>query len=448
MLSNEVIVALSTAANRAALHVVRLSGSGCFEMLDRIFVGKKIAAIHSNSLEYGKIRFRDEEIDEVVLAVFKAPHSFTKEDVIEISCHGSPLISQRIMNILIESGARPALAGEFTQRAYLNGRFDLAQAEAVADLINAESEQARKIAFSQLKGGVSNQIELIREKMLEFLSLLELELDFGEEDVEFANRSELMHRIEKAEEYVQKLIHSFGSGNAIKKGIPLVIAGRPNAGKSTLLNCLLNEERAIVSDIAGTTRDTIEESFLFNDLLFRLIDTAGIRHQTDSQIEQLGIERSFDKISKAEIVLYLIDAQHIHEAKEDFERFATHQDKIIWVINKSELLTGAKPDLPFTPILISAKKGDIASLLTKLKEITTQRYLSHDVSISNTRHLFALKESLVSIQKAKESLNEGLSGEIVVFELKSALEQLGSITGKITNNEVLGSIFSKFCIGK
>ncbi|MCO6495832.1 MAG: tRNA uridine-5-carboxymethylaminomethyl(34) synthesis GTPase MnmE [Bacteroidetes bacterium] len=448
MLNEGVIVALSTASNRAALHVIRLSGQGCFEMVDKVFVGRKISDIKSNALVYGKICSQNEDIDEVVLSVFKAPHSFTKEDVVEISCHGSPLISQKIIDIMIELGAKPALAGEFTQRAYLNGRFDLAQAEAVADLINAESEQARKIALSQLKGGVSNQIEMIREKLLEFLSLLELELDFGEEDVEFANREQLLERIDSAESYIVKLINSFGSGNAIKKGIPLVIAGKPNAGKSTLLNCLLNEERAIVSDIAGTTRDTIEESFMFNDLLFRLIDTAGIRHDAESVIEQMGIERTLQKIEKAEIVLYMVDAQHIDDSTDEIKAIEKYHDKIIWVLNKSDLLSSEKKIPENDWVRISAKKGEIESLLNRLKELCNTKYLSNDITISNTRHLSALKESLISIQKAKESLKQGLSGEIVVFELKSALEHLGSITGKITNDEVLGSIFSKFCIGK
>lgn len=448
MLQEGVIIALSTAGNRSAIHVIRMSGGGCIELLEKIFVGKKLANIQTNSMVYGKIVYQDEEIDEVVVSVFKSPHSFTKEDVVEISCHGSPFISQRIIDILIELGAKPALPGEFTQRAYLNGRFDLAQAEAVADLINAESEQARKIAFSQLKGEVSNQIEIIRETLLEFLSLLELELDFAEEDVEFANREQLMERIYKAERYIQKLIQSFGSGNAIKKGIPLVIAGKPNAGKSTLLNRLLNEDRAIVSDIAGTTRDTIEESFLFNNLQFRLIDTAGIRHDTESEIEKLGIERTLEKIEKAEIVFYLVDARHIDDAEEEILQLQPHLNKIIWVLNKSEFLDNNIKLPPQDWVKISAKSGSIEPLLNKLKDFSNNKYLSNDITISNTRHLAALKDSLQSIQNSKKSLSEGLSGEIVVFELKTALEQLGTITGRITNNDVLSSIFSKFCIGK
>ena len=366
----------------------------------------------------------------------------------EITCHGTPIISKKIIDILIQEGARPALPGEFTQRAYLNGRFDLAQAEAVADLINAESEQARKIAFNQLKGGVSTQIENIRETLLGFLALLELELDFSEEDVEFANRSDLSQRINHAEREIQKLIDSFGSGNAIKSGIPLVIAGKPNAGKSTLLNCILNEDRAIVSDIPGTTRDTIEEAFQFNGLLFRLVDTAGIREDADSSIEKLGIERTFNKIEKAEIVFYLLDAQNIDNAEKEIDSLKKYHSRIIWVINKSELLQNKEVLSNFNPVKISAKNNDISTLLQRLEKVSTEKFLNHDINISSTRHLHALKESLASIQQAKQGLESGMSGEIVVFELKSALENLGAITGKITNDEVLGAIFSKFCIGK
>lgn len=445
-MQDPVIVALATAPAPAALHTIRLSGSGCIQMVERIFKGKKISTFTKNSLCYGQIIDNQTLIDEVMLSVFIAPHSFTKEDSVEITCHGSPFISNQIIELLIKQGAVPAKAGEFTQRAFLQGRFDLAQAEAVADLIHAESEEARKLAFQQLKGGVSSKIAEIRETILTFLALLELELDFGEEDVEFANRTQLLSLLNTASTYITTLIQSFKSGNAIKKGIPLVIAGKPNVGKSTLLNCLLNEDRAIVSDIPGTTRDTIEEQFLFNGLLFKLIDTAGIRSDTDSKIESLGIEKTFEKLQQAAIIIYLIDAANLDELMVQKEKLNAFEEKILWVVNKKDLLNEAS--LPDNTVLISAKQGDIDALLTLLKSYTDTHYLNQDISITNTRHLHALQSSLACLNKAKQGIENNVSSEWIVFELKNALEDLGTITGKIQNEEVLGAIFSKFCIGK
>jgi tRNA modification GTPase len=347
----------------------------------------------------------------------------------------------------VKLGAQPAIPGEFTQRAYLNGRFDLAQAEAVADLIHAESEQARKIALSQLKGGVSQNIDNLRQQLLEFLSLLELELDFGEEDVLFANREELHARIDTTAQLVEKLLSSFRSGNAIKEGIPLVIAGRPNAGKSTLLNALLQEERAIVSAIPGTTRDTIEERFHFNGLVFRLIDTAGVRAHADSEIEQKGMERSRDKIKQAELVLCLVDKDNRSELSEEKALFSGLEKNVLWVLNKCDTPLSLEEDgIPW--IQISAATQQIEPLLTALKSYSDAHFLQHDVVITNQRHFHALQQAFQAILRAKNALVSNLSGEIVVFELKDAIENLGTITGKINNDEVLGTIFSKFCIGK
>jgi tRNA modification GTPase len=445
-MQDTVIVALATAPAPAALHTIRLSGSGCIQMVERVFKGKKISAFTKNSLCYGQIIDNQTLIDEVMLSVFIGPHSFTKEDSVEITCHGSPFISNQIIELLIKQGAVPAKAGEFTQRAFLQGRFDLAQAEAVADLIHAESEEARKLAFQQLKGGVSSKIAEIRETILTFLALLELELDFGEEDVEFANRDQLLTLLNTASTYITTLIQSFKSGNAIKKGIPLVIAGKPNVGKSTLLNCLLNEDRAIVSDIPGTTRDTIEEQFLFNGLLFKLIDTAGIRSDTESKIESLGIEKTFEKLKQAAIIIYLIDPAHIDDLLVQKEKLKAFEEKILWVVNKKDLLK--EVSLPENTVLISAKQGDIDPLLASLKAYTDSHYLNQDVSITNTRHLHALQSAQSCLTKAKQGIESNISSEWVVFELKNALEDLGTITGKIQNDEVLGAIFSKFCIGK
>lgn len=451
MNSGEVIVALAVSNQASAIHCIRLSGAGCLAIVGSVFEGSRPLLEAKKGLYYGKIVDGGEEVDEVVVAVYRGPGSFTREDVVEISCHGSPVISARIIGMLIERGARPAMAGEFTQRAYLNGRFDLAQAEAVADLIHAESEEARKQAMQQLKGGISNQIESVRETLLHFLSLLELELDFAEEDVAFANRSELLALLVKARKEVQKLLDSFDSGNAIKEGIPLVIAGKPNAGKSTLLNTLLNENRAIVSDIPGTTRDTIEERFVFEGLQFRLIDTAGIRSHTDSDIEQLGIERTYDKLKEASLILYVIDIAEVGEVAHSLDHLAPYSDKIIWVLNKADLTLEADPLLPQIvegAVRVSARDGDVEALLGRLKQESERRFKQGDLRISNRRHWFALKEAIEGIEAAQHSLESNLSGEIAVFELKSALEHLGSITGKITNDEVLGAIFSKFCIGK
>lgn len=446
MLHYPTIVALSTAPSSAALHVIRLSGPESFSLLSHFFASKHSIA-KKNSLQYGKWMDGEEEIDEVVVTCFTAPHSFTKENVVEIACHGSPIISTRIISCLTKKGAVPALPGEFTQRAYLNGRFDLAQAEAVADLIHAESEQARKLALSQLKGGVSKNIDSLRQQLLEFLSLLELELDFGEEDVAFANRNELLERIDTTALLIAKLLSSFRSGNAIKEGIPLVIAGRPNAGKSTLLNALLQEDRAIVSAIPGTTRDTIEERFFFNGLAFRLIDTAGIRDAADSDIERLGIERSRDKIKQAEIILCLVDVAHRDNIEEEKKWVEGMEEKVLWVLNKCE----NAPVLNKTEqnwIPISAANQQIEHLLAALKTMSDARFLQHDVIITNERHYQALQHAATAIDRAKTALLSHYSGEIVVFELKEAIESLGTITGKINNDEVLGAIFSKFCIGK
>jgi tRNA modification GTPase len=455
MNQEQIIVALASAPMQSAIHLIRISGKGCISLVNKFFKGKNLEKTNPNQQLYGHIVNQEgKTIDEVMLCCFHAPKSYTKEEMVEISCHGSVFIAQKIMHLLCENGARPAAAGEFTQRAYLNGRFDLAQAEAVADLIGAETEEAIKLAMYQLKGGISNKIDLLRTDILNFLSLLELELDFAEEDVEFANRQQLEDTITQTKHHVTQLIGSFKTGNAVKNGIPLVIAGKPNAGKSTLLNHLLNEERAIVSDIPGTTRDTIEERFYFSGLQFNLIDTAGIRQNTDSSIEQIGIERTLQKLEIAEIIFYMFDMQDITDIEKQVSEIKQCNKKVFWIVNKSDKQTNTpewealakkeKIDL----LYVSAAHHHTEALTQSLQEYIQSEYLGRDYAITNQRHLHALQQTKESLSKGMEALQNGFSGEIVVFELKQAVENLGSITGKISNDEVLGNIFSKFCIGK
>jgi tRNA modification GTPase len=461
MNQEDIIIAIGSGEAPSAIHLIRISGKGCIAMTNRVFKGKDLEKLRQPTLAYGHITDTSgEDLDEVMLSVFPGNRSYTLEESVEISCHGSPVISKAIIELFCRLGARPAEAGEFTLRAYLNGRFDLAQAEAVADLIHAESEQGRKMAWQQLKGNVSHAIGNVRDSLIHFMALLELELDFSEEDVAFANRDELLQQLQQAMTFVQQLIQSFRRGNAIKNGIPMVIAGKPNAGKSTLLNCLLEEDRAIVSDIPGTTRDTIEEGFRFNGLLFRLIDTAGIRTDAGSEIERLGIQRSMDKLKTAEIILYVIDAISVHslyQIQSEIQMVEGFKEKCMWVMNKSEdpevikrarELCEAVGLRKEQVVMISAARKDIEPLLQRLKDWSQELYLQNDLYITNTRHLNALENALVSLTKAREVLISGKSGEWVVFELKMAVESLGSISGKISNNEVLGAIFSRFCIGK
>ena len=459
-----VICAIATAPGMGAIAVIRLSGKGCIEICDRIFVSpshKKLVDVLPNTIHFGKIVNKEELIDEVLISVFHAPHSFTGEDSIEISCHGSVYIQQRILQLLISSGARLAAPGEFTQRAFLNGKMDLSQAEAVADLIASSSAAAHKMALSQMRGGFSDELMKLRMELLHITSLLELELDFSEEDVEFADRSELRGIAVGIDTLISRLCASFSLGNVIKNGIPVAIVGNTNVGKSTLLNALLKEDRAIVSDIEGTTRDVIEDTINLQGITFRFIDTAGIRH-TDDQVENMGIERTFTKIEQARIVLFLIDAT------KDTEQFLPYytqvkeylgpDTRLVILLNKTDQTDSADMILSQITSLssgekilpIAAKTGyNIHNLVDELVSTVNLNALhSGDVIVSNARHYEALSHARLAIERVITGLDSNISGEFISQDIRECLHYLGEITGQITTDEVLGNIFKNFCIGK
>lgn len=446
----ETIIALSTAPGVGAIAVIRLSGVGAFAITEKIFTGKKLSEQPSHTAHFGKIIFKDQEVDEVVATIFKAPHSYTKENVVEISCHGSPFIVQQIMIALLHHGAVLAKAGEFTMRAFLNGRMDLSQAEAVADLIASESSASHRMALQQMRGGFSNELKFLRQELIDFTALIELELDFGEEDVEFANREKLIALIDTIIEKIISLSQSFSRGNAMKNGIPTAIIGKPNAGKSTLLNALLNEEKAIVSPIAGTTRDVVEDKLVIDGIVFRLMDTAGIRHSNDA-IEIEGVARSKSKAQQARLILYIFDlnVESIEEAKKSISDLELQTDvQQIMIANKIDLFHKSISDKNIIQLSAKNKTG-----LNELTTAMTKNYLSilsndSDVTVTNIRHFHSLQRAAAALTIAKENLLQKVSGELVAFELRAALAALGEITGEINNEEILGSIFSKFCIGK
>lgn len=419
-----------------------------------------------NSIVHGTLKFQEEIIDDVLLSVFKAPHSYTGEDVIEISCHGSVVVQKKILHILIQSGARLAKPGEFTMRAFLNGKLDLSQAEAVADLISSTSEASRKVALQQMRGGFSTQIKQLRERLLNFISLIELELDFSEEDVEFADRVLLRSLVKEIYDTLNNITGSFDLGNAIKNGIPVAIIGEPNVGKSTLLNVLLNEERAIVSEIPGTTRDTIEDTIHLGDFLFRFIDTAGIRETTDT-IETIGIERTFEKVRQASVVLLMVDANasyvFIREKLIKLNEFIQdHSKEIILVVNKIDKrkepfipekireIISEGMDKKFGVIGISAKmKLNIDQLSSMLIAISGKKELeSEDIIITNARHFEALEKSKSAAQRVILAIDTGIPGDLLAMDIREILHYFGEITGEITTDEILGNIFKNFCIGK
>lgn len=452
----DTICAASTAQGVGALGVIRVSGKDSFSIANSIFKGKNLLKAESHTVHYGSIISTgtpSEVIDEVMVSVFRAPKTFTAEDLVEISCHGSPYIQQQIIELLIENGARLALPGEFTQRAFLNGRIDLSQAEAVADLIAAENKASHRIALNQMKGGISSELQILREQLINFTALIELELDFSDEDVEFADRKELDELIQKIKSKIEKLISTFEYGNAIKNGVPVAIIGKPNAGKSTLLNALLNEERAIVSDIPGTTRDTIEETMTIDGITFRFIDTAGIR-ETQDTIEAIGVEKAREKVDSAKIVIHLYE-----DDWEILEKLGNVlQDKIVFSLrSKIDKSDGTEVqfnnDFPnFHQFGISVKTG---FNLDKLKKELVLRFRSatgvdeNTVIISNIRHKEALQNALEALENVASGMRMGLTGDLLAFHLRETLKHIGSITGQIdVDKDILGTIFGKFCIGK
>lgn len=461
-MNHDTICALATPNGVGALGIIRVSGNEALGIVNRCFEGKNITEVASHTVHYGFIKDGDEQIDEVMVSVFRAPKSFTTENSVEISFHGSPHIARKILEVLMKNGARMAKAGEFTMRAFMNGRIDLSQAEAIADVIASENEASRKVALNQLKGGISNEISVLREDLLNFTSLIELELDFAEEDVEFADRTAMNMLLNRLEEKLNALMESFQYGNAIKNGVDVAIIGKPNAGKSTLLNALLMEERAIVSDIAGTTRDTIEEVLHINGTAFRFIDTAGIRETTDA-IEAIGVQRAKEKIATAKILLYLYDEWDAtpEEVIGFVKEFWREDLKVILLHNKIDLsksnenefdqiLSNALiPEFTTTIIPISAKdQTGIETLKKELSSYVENLKTDENTVITNQRHFEALQKSLQSVRNVKKALTQSFHTELLAYELRYALEHLGEISGEFTNDEVLGNIFSKFCIGK
>lgn len=475
-MNQDTICALATANGVGAIGIIRVSGSEAITAVNKVFKGTDLQKVPSHTVHYGFIVEESEklaenqqpttsnQIDEVMVSVFRAPKTFTAEDSVEISFHGSPFIAQKILEVLIKNGARMAKAGEFTMRAFMNGRIDLAQAESIADLIASENEASRKLALNQLKGGISQEISVLRGELLNFTSLIELELDFAEEDVEFADRSAMMNLIQNLKFKIQNLLESFQYGNAVKNGVDVAIVGKPNAGKSTLLNALLKEERAIVSDIAGTTRDTIEEVLHIKGNAFRFIDTAGIR-ETKDEIEAIGVAKAKEKISKAKIVLYLFDEQDsdVQEVIGFVKGIYRPDLKIILLNNKIDLLEKAQesdfhrrikqellPNYSSVILGISAKDQTNIEILKNELSAYVENLKSgeNNVVITNQRHFEALQKSLDSVNRVEDAVNSGIHTELLAYELRTALEHLGEISGEFTNDEVLGNIFSKFCIGK
>ena len=464
MFTAPTICAISTPAGTGGIAVIRLSGDQALLIVDRIFFspvkGKKLSDQQGNTLHFGTISNGKETLDEVVAGLFRAPHSYTGEDVVEISCHGSRFIQQQILELLINEGAILAQPGEFTQRAFLNGKMDLSQAEAVADLISSGNAAAHRVAINQMRGGFSTEIGLLRDQLLHFITLIELELDFSEEDVEFADRTQLIGLSHKIEVLIGKLTDSFRLGNALRNGIPVAIVGETNVGKSTLLNAILNEEKAIVSDIHGTTRDVIEDVVNLDGVLFRFFDTAGLRPTTDT-IESLGIERSYRKLEQASIVLLVLDLTSPHKKNLDrireIRKLITDQ-RLILVANKSDLVTGEiRNELSGLAlksneslVFIAAKaKENLTGLIREMQSLlSADRVNPEDVIVTNIRHYEALTQALEAIRRTITGLHENISGEFLSQDIRECLHYLGSITGAITSDEVLANIFKNFCIGK
>jgi tRNA modification GTPase len=456
MISNDTIIALSTPPGIGAIGVIRLSGKDAIKITNTVFTGKDLLKQESHTLHFGTIKDGNQVIDEVVVGLFVEPKSYTKENVVEISCHGSNYIIQQIISLLIRSGATAAKPGEFTLRAFLNGSLDLSQAEAVADLISSDSAAAHQVAMNQLRGGFSNELNVLRDQLIHFASMIELELDFAEEDVEFANRDQLQALISKINTVINKLIRSFELGNVIKSGINTVIAGRPNAGKSTLLNALLNDDRAIVSEIAGTTRDTIEEVLNIGGINFRLIDTAGIREATDT-IEAIGVEKTMQKISQSALLVYLFDVVNlsVSEIQEDIASLHKPGVTMLAIANKIDLADDDRlkelqlpSDIKF--MAISAKENQQVEELKHLiyESAVGDQLSDNHTMVTNIRHVEALQRTRTALDGVMNGLDNPVTSDFLAMDIKQALYYLGEITGQVTTDDLLENIFSKFCIGK
>lgn len=461
MLSQDTICAISTVQGNGAIAVIRLSGEKALAIADSIFKpvkkGKLLSQQATQTLHFGTIYNSNEDIDEVLLSIFKAPNSYTGEHLVEISCHGSLYIQKTILNLLVKKGARVAAPGEFTQRAYMNGKLDLSQAEAVGDLIASQSKAAHNIAMNQMRGGISNKLQELRAELLQFISLVELELDFSEEDVEFADRTKLEALIKNIHGIISGLIKSFELGNAIKNGVPVAIVGEPNVGKSTLLNAILNEDKAIVSDIAGTTRDVIEDTLNLNGILYRFIDTAGLRKTTDT-IESLGIERTYQKIEQAKIVLALFNVddnvKKIDAALNDIFEKASDDKHVILVFNKADIskrTNNYANDKLAGIVSISAKENaNIEKLISTIEgTYNLSNYDNNEIIVTNARHVEALNLAKEALERVLSGLNSGITNDFLAMDIRETIFHLAGITGEeITTDEILGNIFGQFCIGK
>jgi len=453
--NDDTIVALATPQGIGAIGVIRLSGKEAIDIANQVFHGKDLNQQASHTIHFGTIRDNDKVLDEVLVSLFIAPKSFTKENVVEISCHGSNYIIRQIIQLLIRKGARPAKPGEFTKRAFMHGQFDLAQAEAVADLINADSEASHQAALNQMRGGFSEEIKRLRDELVHFASMIELELDFGEEDVEFASRDDLKALVNRLLTVISALIKSFDLGNVIKNGVPTVIAGKPNAGKSTLLNALLNEDKAIVSEIAGTTRDFIEDEIIIGGVAFRFIDTAGLRETTDT-IEAIGVERSLAKMKEASLIIYLFDLADLDvvEMNQEINRLENTGVPFLKLGNKLDQVEEAKveklqeqhPDMLF----LSAKDTEHVEKLKEriLELVNLDKFKRGDTVVTNIRHYDSLLQTRNSLTDVINGIDGQVTNDFVAMDIRQALHYLGEITGEITTDDLLANIFSKFCIGK
>jgi tRNA modification GTPase len=474
MIPNDTIAALATPAGAGAIAVVRMSGPAAIALACEIFnpvSEKDLSRQKSHTIHLGHIVSENRTLDQVLVSLFRSPHSYTGEDVVEFSCHGSPYVQQQLLQLVLRKGARMAEAGEFTLRAFLNGKMDLSQAEAVADLIASENDASHQLAIRQMRGGFSNELKSLREELLNFASLMELELDFAEEDVEFADRSRFTELTDRIENVLKSLIDSFAVGNVLKNGIPIAIAGAPNVGKSTLLNSLLREEKAIVSEIAGTTRDSIEDEIAIGGIGFRFIDTAGIRDTSDV-VEGMGIQRTYEKMEKAQVVLYMLDATLLAAGGSGFKaidkelhllRNKFPGKELLLLANKTDLLTPAQQKNLDTlvnelienasfakAIALSAKSGEGVEALKSalLNLINTGALRNNETIVTNSRHYDALLKALEAIQQVRQGMEAGVSGDLLAVDIRQVLQHIGEITGEITTDDLLGNIFANFCIGK